>query len=87
MIRRDFTLNKREFLKRKPSILQHKLRLVMKCYTIVNFNLTDADQSFTFQKSYRVNKVRVNSDSINSGRYSYEDIPGTGDIVLTISVD
>jgi len=86
MISREFVIDKKLFLKRKLTILQHKLRVVMKCYTIVNFKL-DAENKFTFQKCYRVNKIRIDDPTINSGKYSAEEIPTTDKILLKIFVD
>ena len=87
MISREFIIDKKTFLRRKLTILQHKLRVVMKCYTVVNFKLDDTENKFTFQKSYRVNKVRIDDSTINSGKYSVEDIPTTDKVLLKISVD
>lgn len=87
MISREFIIDKKTFLRRKLTILQHKLRVVMKCYTVVNFKLEDAENKFTFQKSYRINKVRIDDSTVNSGKYSVEDIPTTDKVLLRISVD
>jgi hypothetical protein len=87
MIGREFTIDKKTFLKRKLTILQHKLRVVMKCYTVVNFKLYDSENKFEFQKCYRVNKIRIDDPTLNSGKYSIEEIPSTDNIVLKIFVD
>jgi hypothetical protein len=86
MISREFVIDRKLFLKRKLTILQHKLRVVMKCYTVVNFKL-DAENKFTFQKCYRVNKIRIDDSTVNSGKYSAEEIPTTDKILLKIFVD
>ncbi len=87
MIGREFIIDKKTFLRRKLTILQHKLRVVMKCYTIVNFKLDDSESKFSFQKSYRINKIRIDDETINSGKYSIEDIPTTDKVLLKIHVD
>ena len=87
MITREFIIEKKLFLRRKLTILQHKLRVVMKCYTVVNFELDDNEGKFTFQKSYRINKVRIDDSNINTGGYSMEEIPTTDKILLKIYVD
>jgi len=87
MITREFIIEKKLFLKRKLTILQHKLRVVMKCYTVVNFKLDDNESKFSFQKSYRINKVRLDDSNINTGGYSIEEIPTTDKILLRIYVD
>ena len=87
MITREFTVEKKLFLRRKLTTLQHKLRVVMKCYTVVNFQLDDNESKFSFQKSYRINKVRIDDSNINTGGYSIEEIPTTDKVLLKIYVD
>jgi hypothetical protein len=87
MIAREFIIEKKLFLRRKLTILQHKLRVVMKCYTVVNFQLDDNENKFSFQKSYRINKVRIDDSNVNTGGYSIEEIPTTDKILLKIYVD
>jgi hypothetical protein len=87
MITREFIIEKKLFLRRKLTILQHKLRVVMKCYTVVNFQLDDNEQKFSFQKSYRINKVRIDDSNLNTGGYSVEEIPTTDKVLLKIYVD
>lgn len=87
MITREFIIEKKLFLRRKLTILQHKLRVVMKCYTVVNFQLDDNESKFSFQKSYRINKVRLDDSNINTGGYSIEEIPTTDKVLLRIYVD
>lgn len=87
MITREFIIEKKLFLRRKLTILQHKLRVVMKCYTVVNFELDDNESKFSFQKSYRINKVRIDDSNVNTGGYSIEEIPTTDKVLLKIYVD
>ena len=69
MIAREFIIEKKLFLRRKLTILQHKLRVVMKCYTVVNFQLDDNENKFSFQKSYRISKVRIDDENVNTGGF------------------
>ena len=87
MIAREFIIEKNLFLRRKLTILQHKLRVVMKCYTVVNFQLDDNENKFSFQKSYRISKVRIDDENVNTGGYSIEEIPTTDKVLLKIYVD
>lgn len=87
MITREFIIEKKLFLRRKLTILQHKLRVVMKCYTVVNFQLDDNENKFSFQKSYRISKIRIDDENVNTGGYSVEDIPTTDKVLLKIYVD
>jgi hypothetical protein len=38
----------------------------MKCYTVVNFQLDDNENKFSFQKSYRISKVRIDDQNVNT---------------------
>ena len=46
MIIKSFQISKREAEKRLSSTLQHKLRVVMKCYTINNFSINEENVEF-----------------------------------------
>ena len=76
MVLKDFTINKRVFKRRKLSTLQHKLRVLMKCYTIVDFDLDDETQEFTFKKTHRINGLQMPDPKEHSGRFEIEDIDG-----------
>lgn len=74
MYSRDFKLDKRKFRRRKSSILQHKLRVVMNCYTIVDFLLDDEKNSFSFKKSHKINGLRMNDSKEYAGRFEVYDL-------------
>ena len=76
MVLKDFTIKKRVFKRRKLSTLQHKLRVLMKCYTIVDFDLDDETQEFTFKKTHRINGLQMPDPKEHSGRFEIEDIDG-----------
>jgi hypothetical protein len=54
---------------------------------VVNFELDDNEGTFSFQKSYRINKVRIDDSNVNTGGYSMEEIPTTDKVLLKIYVD
>jgi len=74
MVLKDFKIKKRTFKRRKLSTLQHKLRVIMKCYTIVGFELDDETQEFTFKKTHRINGLQMPDPKEHSGRFEIEDI-------------
>lgn len=74
MVLKDFTIKARTFKKRKLSTLQHKLRVIMKCYTIVDFDLDDEEQTFTFKKSHKINGLRMDDPNEHSGRFEIEEV-------------
>jgi hypothetical protein len=74
VIIKDFKIKKKIFRRRKSSTLQHKLRVLMKCYTIVDFDLDDDLQTFSFKKTYRINGLKMNDPKEYYGRFEVEDL-------------
>jgi hypothetical protein len=74
MVLKSFKINKRVFKKRKLSTLQHKLRVIMKCYTIVGFDLDDETQTFTFKKTHKINGLKMDDPKEHTGRFELEDL-------------
>jgi len=74
MVGKDFKINKKTFRRRKLSTLQHKLRVLMKCYTIVSFDLDEEAQSFTFKKTHKINGLKLNDSKEYSGRFEINDL-------------
>jgi hypothetical protein len=70
---KNFKINKRTFKKRKLSTLQHKLRVLMKCYTVVDFDLDYETNSFTFKKTHRINGLKMNDPKEYTGRFEVEE--------------
>lgn len=74
MVIKDFKISKKIFRRRKLSTLQHKLRVLMKCYTIVNFEIDDETQAFTFKKTHKINGLKMNDPRDYSGRFEVDEI-------------
>lgn len=87
MLYQEFVINHKTFRKRKLTLLQHKLRVVMKCYTIISFKLNDSTKNFTFRKSYRKMGIKFDDENINTGKYSMIELEGTDDVLVKIMVD
>jgi hypothetical protein len=64
---KSFDISIRDAERRLASTIQHKLRVVLKCYTIVNFQLED--DSFTFNKTHRIRGIKINDSKDYSGSY------------------
>lgn len=74
MFLKDFKIKKKTFKRRKLSTLQHKLRVLMKCYTIVGFDLDEETQEFTFKKTHRINGLQMSDPKKHSGRFEVNDV-------------
>lgn len=69
MVSKEFYISKREAETGLSSILQHKLRVVLKCYTIINFVLNKEEPTFTFNKTNRINRIKITDSKNYTGRY------------------
>jgi hypothetical protein len=69
MIIKSFQISKREAEKRLSSTLQHKLRVVMKCYTINNFSINEENSTFSFNKTNRIRGIVIKDKNTFSGTY------------------
>jgi len=87
MLSREFKINLKTFRRRKLTLLQHKLRVVMKCYTVNNFILNDQDNTFSFQKSFKKSGIQINDDTVNTGNFEVTEIPNSDDILLRVNVN
>ena len=74
MTSKEFILDSNRFQSRTLTTLQHKLRVVLKCYTVTDFQLDEGDNSFTFKKSYMIRGVRMNDPKEYAGHYIYQEI-------------
>ena len=74
MVYKDFKIDKKVFRKRKLSTLQHKLRVLMKCYTVIDFVLDDDSQVFVFKKTHKINGLKMRDPKEYYGRFEIEDI-------------
>lgn len=87
MITREFKIEQKVFRKRKLTLLQHKLRVVMKCYTINNFALDELKNSFSFQKTYKKSGIQINDPTINTGNFQVIEMDNSEEIILKLNVD
>jgi hypothetical protein len=67
MLSAEYNFEEVTLRRRLLTILQHKLRRILKCYTIVNFQLNE-DNTFSFSKSYKRYGVRINDSTVNTGK-------------------
>lgn len=87
MISRDFKISLKTFRRRKLTLLQHKLRVVMKCYTVNNFILNDVDNTFSFNKTFKKSGIQINDKTLNTGKFETIQIPDSDEIILKVYVD
>jgi len=58
----------------------------MNCYTVSDFELNEADNTFSFRKNYRINGKRLEDKKILTGNFIIEDV-GDEQYKITITVN
>lgn len=86
MVYKDFKINGKVFRRRKLSTLQHKLRVLMKCYTIVDFDCDEDNSTFSFKKTHRINGLKMDDPKEYKGRFEVTELEGGEDVNLRIIV-
>lgn len=74
VITKQFIFNSLKFKRRTKTTIQHKLRVVMNCYTIRDFFLNENDNTFSFKKNYKINGLRIEDKKTLTGKFSVEEI-------------
>jgi hypothetical protein len=74
VVYKDFKINKRTFRRRKSSTIQHKLRVLMKCYTVFDFDLDYDTCEFIFKKTHKINGIKMKDPKEHRGRYEENEI-------------
>jgi hypothetical protein len=72
MITKAFKISTREAESRLSSTLQHKLRIVLKCYTITNFFINQEQNSFSFNKTNRIRGIVIKDKNNYQGSFILE---------------
>jgi hypothetical protein len=86
MITHEFEINRNIFEKRKSSILQHKLRPTLKCYTIKNFVLDEKTGEFVFNKSFKKNTIRWDDPKKDKGSFTISKSENSDKIKVKITI-
>lgn len=76
------------FDRRTLTQLQHKLRVALKCYTIVDFKMVENNEIlnyFEFKITYRKNKIQFGENKLHHGSYVKENIDDSK-YLITINV-
>ena len=85
MTTRVFIVDAKKFDRRVLTEIQHKLRTLLKCYTITGFKITDG-RNFKFKKSYMIRNTRLDDSKEYVGFYDIENAnEGKYKLSLTVS--
>lgn len=89
MTTREFTVTVADFNKKKKTIIQHKIRTLLKCYTVQDFNLSEDLKTFTFKQTFKIRGIQMVSKKTLEGKYKTEDlglVDGKDSIKLILSI-
>jgi hypothetical protein len=78
---------KKKAMRGIKSYLQHALRDMVNCYTIFNLELNKEEQTFSFNKSYKIRGIRMEDKKLFTGRYEFEDTDNDLEILIKMYVD
>lgn len=84
MTSREFIIDAKRFDRRTLTEVQHKLRTLLKCYTITGFEMLDGG-NFKFKKSYMIRGARLDDPKEYHGFYVIENV-NEGKYKLSLSV-
>lgn len=72
MTSREFIIDSKRFDRRTLTEIQHKLRTLLKCYTVTDFKITDGG-NFKFKKSHMIRGARLDDPKEYKGFYAIEN--------------
>lgn len=84
----QYEVEKSLFDRRAITQMQHKLRVALKCYTVVDFKMVDNPEVpnfFEFKITYRKNKIQFGENKLHHGSYSKEELDDSK-YLITINV-
>ena len=86
MVAKKFRIKRVDFENKPISIFQHKLRVLMKCYTIKNLILNETEYTVAFKKTHRLHGVVMNDPKEYIARYEVADSTNHKEIILKIII-
>ena len=89
MTSREFTVTVEDYNKKKKTIIQHKIRTLLKCYTVQEFNLDEETKSFTFKQTFKIRGYQMVSPKVLTGKFQTENLgilEGKDSLKLILSI-
>jgi len=72
LVGKQFIIDANKFNRRKRTTIQHKLRVVMNCYTLSDFTMNEENNSFSFRKNYKIHGKRIEDPKVLTGHFNVE---------------
>ena len=86
MVVKSFKIKKKDFERKPITIFQHKLRALMKCYTIRDLILDELNFTITFKKSHKINSIKMQDPKEYVGKYEVIETENQADIILKLMI-
>lgn len=74
MVAKQFLVDSDRFNRRTRTTIQHKLRVVMNCYTISEFVMNEHNNTFSFKKNYKIHGKRLEDPKQFTGYFTVENV-------------
>lgn len=86
MISKTFKIKKIDLEKKPLTVFQHKLRVLMRCYTIRDLILNEIELTYRFKKSHKINGLKMDDPKEYSGKYEIELSEDPRNVILKLMV-
>jgi len=86
MVIKSFKIKKDDFEKKPITIFQHKLRVLMKCYTIRDLVLDEVNYTIKFKKTHKINGLKMQDSKEYNGSYEVLDAENESELVLKLMI-
>lgn len=86
MVSQSFKIKKNDFEKKPLTVFQHKLRVLMKCYTIRDLILDELNYVVIFKKNHKINGLKMEDPKEYTGRYEVQEAANQDEIILKLII-
>jgi hypothetical protein len=86
MVSQSFIIKRSDFEKKPITTFQHKLRVLMKCYTIRELVLDEINFTIKFKKTHKINGLKMEDSKEYSGKYEVIGAENPSKIILKLII-
>jgi hypothetical protein len=86
MVSRTFTIHKDDMEIKPIRTLQHKLRVLMNCYTVRDVAIDEEKNEVYFKKTHRINGLKMKDPLYYVAKYEIERVEDSDNSLLKLSI-
>ncbi len=86
MVAQEFRINKKKFEKAPLVFFQHKTRALMKCYTVRDLIIDEANFKFYFKKTHKISGLKMKDPKEYVGKYEIIETESDDEIILKLMI-